>query len=102
MRENTKTLGGLYVSFQRTPVRHAGPPLQPCWTNEVTAPWRHGRGFLLRVLPFLAVSVGRWAPLEPAKLGLSDDGEVGAVREDAASQAEIEEWRLADLDRLAS
>jgi hypothetical protein len=81
VRENTKTWRGWYVNLTRTTRRHAGPPVQRAWIGEVEEPWRAGRGVLFRILPTVAVNVGRWAPTTPTE-----------PREDVASSEDVKEW----------
>jgi len=86
VKDNCWSWRGWYVTYLWTPLLKAGPPIQRSWANEPEEPWRHGKGLLLRILPFLAVNVGRWAPLDPER--------VGSVREDAAEVEEIMTWPL--------
>jgi hypothetical protein len=90
MKENTKAVGAFYVSYVRTARRHAGPPIQKSWSNEVEEPWRHGRGILIRILPTFAITLGRWHPLDPEKLA--------EIRQGVADPLDIESWERATLD----
>lgn len=67
MEDNTKVRGDRYVNFTATTWLHAGPLVQRAWLNETAWPeeqeWpRYGQGWLVRVLPTVAVHVGRWQP----------------------------------------